>query len=689
MGSEVHPAAERRGRPILVAVVLALAGALFVGVIPLSVGPAAGVPITDVGPLVAGDPVIAAAGDIACPRGTAVGATNCHHGHTSDLLAGVTAVLTLGDNQYENGALADFQASFDPTWGRFKAIMYPSAGNHEYNTAGATGYYDYFGPAAGARDKGYYSFDVGSWHLIALNSNCSPVGGCEAGSPQERWLRADLAAHPSSCTLAYWHHPLFSSGPHGSISRMAAIWQALYDHKADVVLTGHDHNYQRFAPQTTTGVASARGIREFVVGTGGRGHYANGTPIANQEVQNSGTFGVLKLTLHSTSYDWKFVPEPGGTFTDSGSGPCVTDAVPNRPPAITSNGGGATAAISKPENQTAATDVNATDPDGDTLAYSIGGGVDAGSFAINGSSGVLTFATAPDFEQPADSNRDNVYQVTVRVSDGTLTDTQAVAVTVTDVVETAPDPALSFSLRAAATVGGVNAENEDIVSRTGAVFSLAFDGSDVGVASRRVDAFSWLGAGTLLLSFDTAGSVPGISGTVDDSDVVRFDSTSLGTTTRGTFSLYFDGSDVGLTADAHDVDAFELLPDGRILISTTGSVTVAGVTAPDEDLLAFAPTSLGANTAGKLALFFDGSDVGLGGSGEDVDAVAVDASGRIYLSTFEAFSVPGIAGQDEDVFVFTPSALGSTTAGSFSSTLRFDGSTFGLGSNNLLAIDLS
>jgi hypothetical protein len=244
---------------------------------------------------------------------------------TSDLLVSEqpARVLTLGDNQYEIGGLSRFLDSYDPTWGRVKAITRPSLGNHEYMTAGAAGHFDYFGAAAGARDKGYYSFNVGQWHLIALNSNCSEAGGCSAGSPQETWLRNDLASHAQACTLAYWHHPRFSSGPHGNAASMQPIWQALYDGNAEIVLSGHDHDYERFAPQDASGAADpARGIREFVVGTGGKSHYSTSGPKPNSEVRNSSTFGVLKLALHAKSYDWKFTPEAGQTFTDAGSGSC-------------------------------------------------------------------------------------------------------------------------------------------------------------------------------------------------------------------------------------------------------------------------------------------------------------------------------------------------------------------------------
>ena len=282
------------------------------------------------------DPVIAAAGDIACSptsssfNGGLGTATACHQKYTADLLglSTLAGVLPLGDDQYEDGVLSAFLGSYDLTWGRFKGITYPTPGNHEYNTSGAAGYFDYFNGSgvadgrAGSRSQGYYSYDIGAWHLISLNSNCTVVS-CAPGSAQEQWLRADLAAHPALCTLAYWHHPRFSSGSHGDSPLVQPLWQALYDGNADIVLSGHDHLYERFAPQTPTGAAdSARGIREFVVGTGGRSHYGFGTPEPNSEMRNSNTFGILKLTLHAGSYDWAFVPEAGKTFTDFGSANC-------------------------------------------------------------------------------------------------------------------------------------------------------------------------------------------------------------------------------------------------------------------------------------------------------------------------------------------------------------------------------
>ncbi|HEU0246147.1 MAG TPA: fibronectin type III domain-containing protein [Gaiellaceae bacterium] len=255
--------------------------------------------------------------------------------------------------------------------------------------------------------------------------------------------------------------------------------------------------------------------------------------------------------------------------------------------------------------------------------------------------------------------------------------------------QASPKP-MYFSLQANGTVGGVSVANEDVVFFDGAAtFSLAFDGSDVGLSSGRLDAFGWLDADSLLFSLDTDGaSLPGVAGTVDDSDIIRFDASSLGSTTAGTFSMYFDGSDVGLTTNAEDVDAFELLANGNLLLSTGGASSVAGVSGADEDLLSFTPATLGPTTSGTFVLHFDGSDVGLTLSGEDVDAVAVDGAGRIHLSTRDNFAVAGVSGADEDVFVFDPSTLGTTTAGAFGPSLYFDGSAFGLAGNDVYAIDL-
>jgi len=311
------------------------------------------------------DPVIAAAGDISCDPansgyngGNGV-ATRCRQRYTSDLLvnAGFASVLDLGDNQYECGSLTAYQQAYDPSWGRVKAITRPAPGNHEYLTSGGTGcdssnanangYFNYFGAAAGTRGQGWYSFDIGTWHIISLNSQCSAVGGCGRSSPEWQWLQADLAAHSNYCTLAYWHVPLFSSGGRQAANSYS-WWQLLYAANADVVLNGHDHIYERFAPQDPNANPDpARGIREFIVGTGGGNHTSLVSVAANSEVRDSTTFGILELTLHPTSYEWQFVPAAGnGTFTDSGSAPChgaVPDTTPPSAPGnLTATSGGPT-----------------------------------------------------------------------------------------------------------------------------------------------------------------------------------------------------------------------------------------------------------------------------------------------------------------------------------------------------------
>ena len=236
------------------------------------------------------------------------------------------AVFTAGDNAYDEGTATEFARCFAPTWGTFKDRIRPAPGNHDYGVPGASGYFDYFGAAAGERGKGYYSYDLGAWHVVVLNSVCAAVGGCGPSSPQVLWLRNDLATHAARCTLAIWHHPRFSSGAeHGSDPTYQTFWNVLYEFGADVVVNGHDHDYERFAPQTPDAAApgvKGNGIREFVVGTGGPGLYAIRAPIANSEVLRNDTHGVLELTLRPAGYDWNFVQVDGATFTDSGSDSC-------------------------------------------------------------------------------------------------------------------------------------------------------------------------------------------------------------------------------------------------------------------------------------------------------------------------------------------------------------------------------
>lgn len=262
--------------------------------------------------------VLVGAGDIALCSGEADEAT-------ATLLNDIAGtVFTVGDNAYGSGTEAEFRECYEPNWGQHKARMYPSPGNHDYYTENASGYFNYFDAAAGDPSEGYYSYDLGDWHIISLNGMCENVGGCEDDSPMLTWLKEDLAANPKTCTLAYWHHPLFSSGgEHGNTPKMKPTWDALYQAGVDAVVNGHDHDYERFASQDPNGVPdSERGIREFVIGTGGADLRPFGATKPNSEVRDADTHGVLKLTLQPTSYDWEFVPVAGETFMDSGSDSC-------------------------------------------------------------------------------------------------------------------------------------------------------------------------------------------------------------------------------------------------------------------------------------------------------------------------------------------------------------------------------
>lgn len=270
------------------------------------------------------DPVLIGAGDIA--DGWNLNLANSMA--TAALLdANPSAtVFADGDLAYNNGRDQDFTKSYDPTWGRARARTIPVLGNHEYSTLNAAGYFSYFGPAAGDPTKGYYSMNLGSWHIVVLNSECTNVsGGCGAGSPQEVWLKNDLASHTQTCSLALWHEPYYTSSsvivPNTS---MQPIWQDLRNYNADLVVNGHAHNYERFAPQdANASLDTARGITEIVAGTGGDSHFAfNSTIAPNSLVRNSTTYGVLQLTLHASSFDFQFVPQAGQTFTDSGTQAC-------------------------------------------------------------------------------------------------------------------------------------------------------------------------------------------------------------------------------------------------------------------------------------------------------------------------------------------------------------------------------
>jgi hypothetical protein len=271
-----------------------------------------------------GDPVLLALADVASCWSSGDEAT----ARLLDTLGGTIAIA--GDTEQNRGSADEFAGCYEPAWGRHRARTRPAVGDHEYNTPGAVPYWDYFGSAAGPRGQGWHSYDLGSWHVVVLNSNCEAVGGCGPGSEQYEWLQADLAANARDCTAAYFHFPLFSAGSiHGGKPQVRPFWDLLHAYSAEFVFGGNDHTYQRFAPQTPSGALDAeRGMRQFVVGTGGTEHYPLGPPLANTEVQHTGTFGALRFTLRPGSYEWRFVPQSGKSFTDSGTTACSPLAPP-------------------------------------------------------------------------------------------------------------------------------------------------------------------------------------------------------------------------------------------------------------------------------------------------------------------------------------------------------------------------
>ena len=297
------------------------------GTPPFPGTPAPGTPPS---PPLGGGAVVVAAGDVACPS-TSQGTTSCGQKQTGDVIRQINpdVVVGLGDYQYDYGTLDSFAKYYEPFWGSFKAKTRAiNGGSHDFYGGGD--YYTYFGSSAGPAPYASYSYDVGAWHLIALNNYCSnnvngSSGGCGVGSQWYNWLKADLEANPRRCTLVYWHQPYWTSGAsHAPYSAVSAYVQLMYDHGVDVLLQAHNHQYERFAPQTPAGVRDdARGIQAFVVGTGGRSFYGfNSTPAPNSLVRNADTFGVLQMSLRSDSYDYEFKPIVGKTFTDTGTRNC-------------------------------------------------------------------------------------------------------------------------------------------------------------------------------------------------------------------------------------------------------------------------------------------------------------------------------------------------------------------------------
>jgi PKD repeat protein len=654
-------------------------------------------------------------------------------------------VFTAGDNVYPDGTPQEYTDCYEPSWGRFKDRTWATLGNHEYGLGNADASFDYFGARLGPRDLGYYSVDVGSWHLVMLNTGSRSNVPVDAGSAQEQWLRADLAATTQACVMAVIHDPRFyscgSSGCSHEKTWVKPFWDALYEFNADVVVSGDRHHYERFALQDPDGnLDPISGIRLFIVGTGGR---SVGTPTEfphpNVEVVNDESAnGVMKFTLHDNSYDWEFVHEPGKSFTDSGTGTCV--------------GNGPVAGFTWTEDPAltvAFTDAS-TDTDGTVVAWSWDFG-DGGTSTVQHPT--HTYAVGGD------------YAVSL-----TVTDNEGATGTTTRAVPVGPQaPTADFTWAATElTVAFTDASTDS----DGTVTGWSWDFGDAfGTSTQQHPFYTYAAAGTydvILTVTDNDGLTGSTTQTVTVSelpapsggDVIYVTSSNAGTAGglafddediiayaagTGTWSIYFDGSDVGLTSGDHDVRAFAVLssgdlllslknptthpdvgsidpsdiirftgitgsntsgtfsmylagasvgltgekidaidfaPDGRLVVSTSGSFSVPGASGSDEDLIA-----LDAGGA-SWSLYFDGSDVLLNTtSDEDVSGIFMDdATGDIYLSTAGAFDVPGVSGDSSAIFVCTPGSLGSTTSCTF--TPYWVGSVHGLTSNDVIGIHI-
>src|SRR6266536_981283 len=572
-----------------------------------------------------GSVVLAAAGDI-CATGP-----DC--APTATLLDTIapSRVIALGDNAYEDGSLAQYTSVYDPNWGRPKAKTSPTPGNHEYHTPGASGYFTYFGGRAPAT---YYSYDLGSWHLISLNGEVSAT----AGSEQETWLKNDLAAHAGQCTLAYWHEPRFSSGTtHVSNASFDPFWRDLYAAGADIVLNGHEHNYERFAPQNPSGVADSAGIREFVVGTGGasEGEFPFGTPIANSEVRNTGTSGVLQLTLNATGYDWKFVPAAGATFTDSGSDLCVRPGTPtNTAPTVSID---PVADVTLPAGTSVSGHVSddglPNPPGATTLAWTKQSGP-----------GTVSFTAATPATTTVSFSAAGSYVLRLTANDGALSGFAEVSVTVNAAAptNTAPsvsiDPVADVTLPAGTSVSG-HVSDDGLPNPPGATTLSWTKQSGPGTVS-----FTDATAATTTVSFSAAGSYV-LRLTANDGALSSFAEVSVtvnpAPVTNTAPSVSIDPvADVTLPAGAslsgHVSDDGLPNPPGATTLAWTkqsgpGTVSFTDATA--------ATTTVSFSTAGSYVLRLTANDGALSGFAE----VSVTVNAAAPTNTAPTVSIDPVA----------------------------------------------
>ncbi|HEX5040879.1 MAG TPA: LamG-like jellyroll fold domain-containing protein [Candidatus Limnocylindria bacterium] len=641
------------------------------------------------------DPVLVGAGDIAS-------CTSSGDEATAEILLGVSGtVFTAGDNVYQNGLLSEFNACYAPSWGQasIKSRTRPTTGNHDFGngTNNGDGYFDYYNGAgaptgiAGDRPTGFYSYELGQWHIVVLNTECAQAGvGCTAGSPQETWLRTDLEGHASSNVLAIIHRPRFSSGASGGNAALQPLWQALYDNGADLVLAGHDHHYERFAPIDPTGALdTAYGIPEIIVGTGGVNNSSVGTPKPNSIVSNDDTFGVLRLDLHANSYDWRFMPVDGETFVDSGTG--SVHAAPNHAPTATV---GLNTTSPKTTDTLTATATKA-DVDGDavTLTY---------VWKVNGTTRQTTLTSTSLTDTftaavPGNGDRGDTITVTVTPNDGSLdgtpvsdsatvvnaapvvdsafispsapltTDTLSVAVTSHDVDNDARTHTYQWT-RNGIDLAGANAASLDL----GTVGAVAGDQFAV-----RVAANDGLESSTTL----TAASV-----TVR---AIAFRSAATGQVTRGTtLSL---AKPPGTTADDVLVAAIDVLgavsvtpPAGWTLVrsdvngsSLRQQVYVRAVESPEPNSYAWLLGTSG--TASGVIVAYRGVD----------PVQPIDAAGGQPNASSSTITAPSITTQVASAQLVSLSGVAANAAVSPPSGLVERAESLGGSGNTRIAIELA
>lgn len=507
----------------------------------------------------AGDPVLLATADAALCDTSGDEAVS----RILDTQPGILAIA--GDTEQNDGRAEEFAGCYDPTFGRFKHRTRPAIGDHEYRTPGAGPYWDYFGAAAGPRSKGWYSYDVGNWHVVVLNSNCEEIGGCGPGSEQYEWLVNDLATKGRDCTAAYFHHPLFSSGQlHGSQEHVRPFWDVLYANGVEMVWGGNEHFYERFARQTPDGAADpVHGVRQFGVGVGGAIHYKIGTPLPNSEVRESGTFGAVKFTLKPGGYDWQFLAQDGRSFTDSGSDTCSTTKPDLGAPevALTAPADGATV--------TGPTELGASASDA--------GGIDRVEFRVDGAT-VATDTTAP-YSVTWDSATvgDGDHAITARAVDAAGNATVSAARTV-NVVNDTTGPTVALTAPAdGATVGGTVAMAADAADPSGVTQVEFLVGTTVvGTDATAPYTASWNSAGTggsvtmTARATDGAGNVATSAArtvtVVNDTapPAVALTAPADGATVAGAVTLTADASDA-----ASGVNRVEFLAGATVLGSDT------------------------------------------------------------------------------------------------------------------------